>query len=298
MTTKNKTAGKPKFDASFFTKVKESLDKDSGSGGGGFGNIMKFPAGHTYTLRLLPNLEDPAKTTFHHYVHNWTSKATGQFTSALSLQTFGERDPISEARWKLFSAWKKENPNADNKDFDNEIMQKEQWFVNVYVVEDPSNSENDGTVKVLRMGPQIKNIIDEATEGDRADELGWDIFDLSKPHDLKIKAEKKGVYTTYENSFISTKSKLDLSEDEQSEIYEKIHDLEAIQPVKTYDELQDILNEHFFVGAKADIEERKPLRVVEDIDTSDLMDNDDDIPMDHDTDEDEELKKLLEGIDD
>jgi hypothetical protein len=310
MTTKTKS----KFGAAMFDSIKAALNKGKESSGQ-FSNIMKFPAGHTYTLRLIPNVENPEKTFFHHWVHGWNSKATGSYMSFLGLQTIGERDPIAELRWKLYKAWKEANPKADNKEYEAEIGQREQWLINVYVVEDPANPENNGTVKILRMGPQLKEIIDDAIEGNRADELGMDIFDLESPHDFKIVAEKQGDFTTFKKSFFTTKSKLKLSEEEIEKIYEDIHDLEAIYTVKTFDELQDALNEHFFVGEEK--EERKPLsKAKREVKREEeyIEDPDDDIPMFHDTDKkaevvekktkkeekqnDDDIDELLAGLDD
>ena len=307
MATKQKT----KFGAAMFDSIKAALNKGKESSGGQFANIMKFPAGNTYTLRLVPNVESPEKTFYHHWVHGWKSRATGSYMSFLGLQTIGERDPISELRWKLWKSWKEANPKAENKEYQAEISQKEQWLVNVYVVEDPSNPENNGTVKILRMGPQLKEIIDDAIEGNRADELGMDIFDLESPHDFKIVAEEQGEYTTFKKSFFTTKSKTKLTEEEIEKIYSEVHDLEAIYSVKTYDELQESLNEHFFVGEER--EERKPLAKVKKEIVVD-EDPDDEIPMFHEEkkpapkaattpkqevkQEDDDIDELLAGLDD
>jgi hypothetical protein len=245
-----------KYNASMFDKIKDTLQKSEKTSNGSFANIMKFPAGHTYTLRLIPDVEGLSegedKTFFHHYVHQWTSRKDGSFVSAISLRSFGERDPINEARWRLYKDWKDGEPAADEK-FENPIKEKEQWFVNVYVVDDPSNPENNGKVKILSMGPQLKAIVDEAMTGDRADEFGPAIFDLSSDGaDFKIKADKQGVYTTYIKSFFTSKSSLDLSDEEIDEIYGKTHDLTKIYQVKTAEELQDLLDQHFFCGEDVD----------------------------------------------
>ena len=89
-------------------------------------------------------------------------------------------------------------------------------------------------------------------------------------------------------------------------ICETIHDLEAVYAVKTYDELQDVLNEHFFVGEEK--EERKPLKQAK---KEVVEDEDDEIPFVHDKpkakpnakkpvveDEDTEIDDLLAGLDD
>jgi len=254
-----------KFDATMFAKIKDSLAKQPSSNGS-FANIMKFPAGHTYTLRLIPNLEDVEKTYFAHTVNQWKSLADGSFVSALSLQTFNEKDPIASVRYKLWKSWKDANPGVENKEYKGVIESKQQWFVNIYVMDDPSNPENNGTVKVLRCGPQLKKIIDTAMN-EREDEFGPAIYDLSKDGcDFKIVAEQQGDFTTFIKSYFTTKTKFDLSDEEVDEIYTKVHDLEAIQPVKTEDELKQLLADHFFVGEEqADDapvqEERKPLAV-------------------------------------
>ncbi len=307
----NATKTKNKFGAAMFDSIKAALNKSNDSSGGQFSNIMSFPAGHTYTLRLIPNVENPEKSLFAHWVHGFTSKAHGKYMSFLGLQTMGDRDPISELRWKLWKSWKEANPKAENKEYSAEISQKEQWLVNVYVIDDPAKPENNGTVKILRMGPQLKKIIDDATEGERSDELGWDIFDPTKGHDFKIVAEKKGDYVTFERSFITTKSKTVLDEEEIDKICESLHDLEAVYSVKTYDELQEILNEHFFVGEEK--EERKPLAKAkkEAAPKKEEEEEDDDIPMFHEKpkatstvkkkvveENSDEIDDLLAGLDD
>lgn len=247
-----------KFTSAMFDKIKDALNKPKDASSSSFANVMKFPAGHTYTLRLLPNLEDPDKTFFAHYVHGWKSEATGQFISTLSLQTFGEPDPITATFWKLI---KSENP--EEKALGKKIQRKEQWFFNVYVVEDPANPENNGTVKILKVGPQLKEKIDDALVGDSAEEFGARIFDLGPDGaNLKIKAEEQGEFVTFKNSRFANVPKINLSDDEIEAIYASVHDLTQVYPVKTYDELQDILNTHVYCNeSKTDtpVEVRKPL---------------------------------------
>lgn len=265
---------KTKFNASMFEKIKDALNKtNESSGNSAFSNIMKFPAGKTYTLRIVPNLEDPEKTFFHHYTHGWKSKTTGSFISTLSLQTFGERDPITETFWSLIKS-----DDKNEKELGKILRRKENWFVNVYVIDDPSNPENNGTVKILRIGPQIKKIIDDALSGDGAEEFGIRIFDLgSDGANLKIKAEASGDFVTFASSGFYNKPQINLSDEQIEKIYEEAHDLEAVFPQKTFDELQEILDVHFY-GKSASTSQKntsaKPKAAVEDDDV------DDDIPFD------------------
>lgn len=236
MSTKNK------FNASMFEKIKDALNKTTETSNSAFSNVMKFPAGKTYTLRIVPNLEDPEKTFFHHYTHGWKSKTTGSYISTLSLQTFGERDPITETFWSLIKS-----DDKNEKELGKVIRRKENWFVNVYVIDDPSNPDNNGTVKILKIGPQIKKIIDDALTGDGAEEFGYRIFDLGEDGaNLKIKAETSGDFVTFASSGFYNKPQIKLSDEQIDKIYESVHDLEAIYPKKTVDELQEILDVHFY----------------------------------------------------
>lgn len=270
-----------------FDKIKEALKKSEKVTSGSFANIMKFPAGHTYTIRLIPNIEDVDKTFFHHYINSWTSKKDGSFVSSISLRSFGERDPINEVRWKLYKEWKDSNPPKDKK-FENPIKEREAWFVNVLVVDDPSNPENNGKVKILNMGPQLKAIVDDAMTGDRSDEFGASIFDLSKDGcDFKIKAEEQGIYTTYIKSFFTSKTSLDLSDGEIDEVYNNVHDLSQVYQVKTFEELQTLLDDHFFCEEESSARvDKKPLQKKEISPKKQVVeeDPDDEIPMFHESD--------------
>ncbi len=127
------------------------------------------------------------------------------------------------------------------------VRRLEKWLVNVYVVDDPSNPENNGKVKLLRYGKQLQKIITEAIEGEDAEEFGARIFDLgSEGVNFKIKVEQQGDYPTYVSSRFTTAGKIDLSEDEQKDIYDNVFNLSEVFTLKTFDELKEMLNEHYY----------------------------------------------------
>lgn len=269
---------KNKFNASMFEKIKDALNKTAETSNSSFSNVMKFPAGKTYTLRIIPNVNDPEKTFFHHYTHGWKSKTTGSYVSTLSLQTFGERDPITEAFWTLIKS-----DDKNEKELGKVIRRKENWFANVYVIDDPSNPENNGTVKVLRIGPQIKKIIDDALTGDGAEEFGFRIFDIGEDGaNLKIKAESSGDFVTFASSGFYNKPQIKLTDEEIENIYAQVHDLEAIYPKKTFDELQETLDIHFYgKSAGSSTSAKAPTATVKSASAPvpDIDDDSDDIPF-------------------
>ena len=230
------------FNTSMFQSIKDALASSDNKGSATFNEIMQTRAGNTYTVRLLPYAKDPGKTFFHYYNHGWVSYATGQYVQTLSPQTFGERDPIAEERFRVLRTGSEEE-----KEKMLAVRRLEKWLVNVYVVDDPSNPENNGKVKLLRYGKQLQKIITEAIEGEDAEEFGARIFDLgSEGVNFKIKVEQQGDYPTYVSSRFTTAGKINLSEDQQKDLYDNVFDLSEVFTLKTFDELKEMLNEHYY----------------------------------------------------
>ena len=209
------------FNTSMFQSIKDALASSDNKGSATFNEIMQTRPGNTYTVRLLPYAKDPGKTFFHYYNHGWVSYATGQYVQTLSPQTFGDRDPIAEERFRVLRTG-----TDEEKEKMSAVRRLEKWLVNVYVVDDPLNPENNGKVKLLRYGKQLQKIITEAIEGEDAEEFGARIFDLGPDGvNFKIKVEQQGDFPTYVSSRFTTAGKIDLSEDEQKKVYEDVFDL-------------------------------------------------------------------------
>lgn len=232
------------FNTSMFQSIKDALAKsDNENAPAVYNEIMKTSPGNTYTVRLLPFAKDPKNTFFHYYNHGWVSFASGQYVQALSPLTYGERDPIAEERFRILRTG-----TEDEKEKVKAIKRVEKYLVNVYVIDDPSNPDNNGKVKLLRYGKQLHKIIMEAIEGEDAEEFGPRIFDLgSNGVNFKIKCENQGEYPTYVSSRFTSAGKLSLSEDEQKKIYDSVFDLTKVYSLKSYDELKQMLDEHFYV---------------------------------------------------
>ena len=235
-----------------FQSIKDALAKNETAPTASlYKEIMKFKPGNTYTIRLLPNMKALDKTFFHHYVHGWTSFSTGQYVSALSLQTFNERDPIAEDRYRLIRLG-----TGDEKQKAESVRRQEYWAVNVLVIDDPVNPENNGQVKIFRYGRQLHKIIDAAINGEDSSEFGPRVFDLSKEGcNFKVKAEKQGEYTVYTSSRFTSPMDLGLSESKIGEIYNKVHDLTGIAPAKSAQELTEMWNTHFYVKSTPTVTE-------------------------------------------
>ncbi len=224
-----------------FASIKDSLAKPAQSSST-TSNIMRLKTGNTYTVRLLPYTPEPSKTFFHYFSHGWVSEATGQFQSSISPQTWGERDPIAEARFRIMRTGTEEE-----KEKAKVLTRREQWLINVYVVKDPENPENEGKVKILRFGKQLHKIIMEAIEGDDADEFGEKIFSYPTGCNLRIKVEEQGGYPSYVTSRFASPSDIPgVTGDAVTAVYDQAFELDKVYPVKSYDELVTMLNEHYY----------------------------------------------------
>lgn len=225
-----------------FESIKDALQKPETQSR--VRDILKFEVSKTYLLRILPNIKEPSKTFFHYYNHAWESFSTGQFLSEVSPSTWGERDPISEARFAILK-----HGDEEEKEKARCLTRRESWLANVYVIDDPTNPENNGSVKIMRFGRQLHKIIMDAIEGEDAETFGPRIFDLTDSGvTFKVKVERQGEFPTYVSSKFgpATSAVPGLDDSNMKEVYDGVFDLDSTFSVKSYDELKNILNEHFY----------------------------------------------------
>jgi hypothetical protein len=288
------------FTNKMFDSIKDALQKNAVQSG--TRNILKFEKDKTYTVRLIPNVSSPEKTFFHYYTYDWSSFGTGQYTSVLSPTTFGQRCPITDTKFKVLR-----NGTDEEKAKANLLRRNERWLINAYVVDDPTNPENNGTLKIIRYGKQLHKIISDAIDGEGSEDFGPRIFDLSENGvNFKIKSEQQGDYISYTSSKFTMPRKIEgMTDTKAEEVYNLAFDLTSIVSTKSQDELLEILDEHFFVKPTLLVEnkafQQKQAAVVEasgEFSTPKASGSDDDTsPFASDSEDDDNLKKLLADLD-
>ena len=177
----------------------------------------------------------------------------------MSPATWGQRDPIAEEFFRI-----RRNGSEEEREKSKALNRREYWMVNVYVVNDPVAPENNGTIKVLRYGRQLDKIIKDAIEGEESADFGPRIFDLSPNGcNLRIKVEKQGEYPTYVSSKFALPKEIEgLSPNDYEDIYNGVLDLETYVTAKSYDELVEMLKEHYHCSVDTNDEEPvKPAEV-------------------------------------
>jgi hypothetical protein len=285
-----------KFTNKMFDSIKGALQKNAVQSGAK--NILKFEKDKTYTVRLIPNIQNPEKTFFHYYTYDWSSFSTGQYTTVLSPATFGQRCPVTENKYRILR-----NGTEEEKHKANLLRRNERWLINAYVVDDPVNPENNGTLKIVRYGKQLHKIISDAIDGEGSEDFGARIFDLSENGvNLKIKSEQQGDYIKYVSSKFTMPKKIDgLSDSKAEEIYNSVFDLSSIVQTKSNEELLQVLDEHFFTKPTLLVENKSP-SINNRVDVSDesvaasMNSFSDDSSDSSSEDDDENLKKLLADL--
>ena len=231
-----------------FESIKQSLLSNDKKSNGNFRDFLKLEAGNTYLVRFLPNVKDAAKTFFHYYHYGWNSVATGQYVDVISPKTWGDPDPVEAERIKLY------RNKSDNRAISlaKLLNTKEKWLVNVYVVDDPVNPENNGTVKVFRYGQQIDKVVKAAVQGEDSAEFGPAIFDLSENGcNLRIKVEstKEGTrsFVNYSSSrFLRPSAIPNMTPEKIKEVLDGVHELEVYFNRKAPAEMKEMLAIHLY----------------------------------------------------
>lgn len=283
------------FTQSMFDSIKSALANSNAGSSNSRVDILKFTPDNQYDVRFIPNIKSPEKTFHHYYTQSWTSFSTGQYVSAVSPQTIGQPCPLASAKFKLLNTGTEEEKSKAST-----IRRSENWLVNVYVISDPSKPENNGTVKVMRFGKQLHKIIMDSIQDDDESGVGMRAFDLGENGcSFRVKVEKQGDFPTYVTSKFLLPSAL-ATEVESDVLVEQAHELESIFPIKSNEEMQAMLDQHFYTEASKPAAEPTPVAASPAKDSS----LDEEVPMDFDTksdsksNDDEQLEELLAGLDD
>jgi hypothetical protein len=138
------------------------------------------------------------------------------------------------------------NSGSDaNKDIARKQKRKLQYIANVYIVKDPANSDNDGTVKLFKFGKKIFDKLNEKMNPEFEDETAVNPFDLWEGANFKLKIRKVEGYQNYDKSEFDTPGPLSGDEDDLERIWKQEYTLAEFlddKNFKSYDELKARLN--------------------------------------------------------
>lgn len=191
------------------------------------------------TIRFLPSPEGedmPWVQVFSHSIQG----PTGQWLIDNCLTTINQKCPVCEHNTVLWNSGIEANKEVVRKQ-----KRKLQYIANIYIVKDPSNPENDGTVRLFKFGKKIFDKLNDLMNPEFEDESPVNPFDLWEGANFKLKIRKVEGYQNYDKSEFDKPSPLSKDDDDLERIWKSEHKLgEFLDKTnfKSYDQIKERLN--------------------------------------------------------
>ena len=154
-----------------------------------------------------------------------------------SLTTLGQKDPVSEYNSQLWNSGIEANKEIARKQ-----KRRLTYISNVYVIKDPANPQNEGTIRLYKFGKKIWDKLNDKMNPQFEDETPVNPFDLWEGCNFKIKIRKLDGFSNYDKSEFENASPLDEDEAKMEEIWKGEHSLEEFtdqKNFKSYAELKE-----------------------------------------------------------
>lgn len=152
-------------------------------------------------LRFLPDIVEAEKTgtisPFVRSFHSFRSRSTGKY---IEIGCNSGHCPICDyciPKWRTGDKDIQDSLRRDG------IMKKTAYYLNAYVVDNPIDPTQNGKIRILKFGTQLRDKIDEAITGRDAERIGMRLFDLGKDgYTFVVKVRMKGEFPNYEASYV------------------------------------------------------------------------------------------------
>ena len=233
---------------SLTAKLVKEVEKVNNSGGGADERLWKpelDKTGNGYAvIRFLPAPDGEEIPWAKLYSHAF--QGPGGWYIENSLTTSGGKDPVSEYNRELWNSG-----NESDKDVVRRQKRKLSYYANIYVVKDPTNPQNEGTVRLYKFGKKIFDKVMEAMQPEFEDESPINPFDFWQGANFKLKIVKKDGYWNYDKSEFAEVSPLLDDDDALEALWKKEYSLAAVTAAdqfKSYDDLQKRLK--YVLGQK------------------------------------------------
>jgi hypothetical protein len=202
------------------------------------------------------------------------------------LTTLNEKCPVCEHNNTLWNSG-----IEANKDIARKQKRKLSYIANILVISDPSNPSNEGQIRLFKFGKKIFDKITEAMNPEFADETPVNPFDLWEGANFKLKIRNVEGYRNYDKSEFADKSALFEGDDGKLEdLWKKEYGLKEFaekKQFKSYEQLKGRLDKVLGI-------EGTPAPKTKATDSVSVMKEDDDVPFDTSSAEDEDLDYFRE----
>lgn len=187
------------------------------------------------TIRFLPPSQDAKVPFVKLYNHAFKNETTGKwyFENSRTTLSKDEKDPIAEANTVLWdmgegSIGRKLVSGDPTKKEQNARKRKLAYYANVYIVNDPSNPENNGTVKIFKFGAKIHEKIMGKLKPKYEGVAPSIVYDMWNGSNFELRMKKSNGQTNYDDSEWDNPSALLDGDDSKLEaIWNSQHDIES-----------------------------------------------------------------------
>lgn len=196
-------------------------------------------------VRFLPAPQGEDEAWVRMFSHGFQGP-TGKWYIENSLTTLNPpkkydiKDPVGELNNSLYATKIPANIEIAKKQ-----KRKLSYFANVYIVSDPANPENEGTVKIFRFGQKIFDKLDKAMHPEFEDDVQFNPFDFWEGANFRLKITKKDGFANFDSSSLAAQKALSEDDEELQKIWDQCHSLKELvsaDKFKTYEELEKRLN--------------------------------------------------------
>lgn len=219
-------------------------------------------------IRFLP---EPAGETvpWARFWDHGFSGPTGRWYIENSLTSIGQPDPVSEYNSELWNSG-----DESKKEIARAQKRRLHYVSNVYIISDPANPSNNGTVKLFKYGKKIFDKIQDLMNPQFEVDTAVNPFDFWSGADFKLKICKVSGFRNYDKSEFSAPSEfLDGDDTKLEAVYDQLHSLaEFLDPknYKSYGELKKKLYQVLAIDSAGDIPSREYQSAEKDAPQNDL----------------------------
>lgn len=186
-------------------------------------------------IRFLPPKEGEEEHYVSYKSYWYQNKKNNRYYVEKSLQTFGENDPVYEYNGQFMGL-------SDDERRSKQIIPKQNYVSNIYVIKDPANPENEGKVFRFWYGQKIMEKLKSVMIPDElSDAEPIDPFHFIYGANFRLKQKKVAGYPNFDDSsFDMPKPLLDGDANKLREIYSQIHSLEELMDRKTFGTYEEL----------------------------------------------------------
>jgi len=192
-------------------------------------------------IRFLPHPAEENGIPWVQVFQHGFQGPTGSWLIENCPTTLKKKCPICEKNTALWNSGFEKDKQLASKQ-----KRKVHYYSNIYILNDPGNSENNGQVKIFRFGKKIFDMIVAKCFPEFEDVDPINIFDVKEGCDFRLRFKTVDKFRNYDHStFDNPAPLLKGNKKELDAVSDSMYDLsEFVDPekFKNYDELKERLN--------------------------------------------------------